>query len=45
MELDPELRPQSVAELLEKLPPIPEAPSRTPMWLARLVGANLRRKK
>lgn len=45
MELDPELRPQSVAELLEKLPPIPEAPSRTPMWLARLTGVNIRRRK
>ncbi len=43
MELDPELRPQNVDQLVAKIPSIPKPPSRIPAWLGRLTGIQTRR--
>jgi len=43
MEIDPELRPQSVEELIQRLPGLPSSTSRGPAWLSRLTGTRTRR--
>ncbi len=42
MEMDPELRPQTVAELTEKLPLLEETKSKPSQWLLRLTGSSRR---
>jgi len=42
LEVDPELRPQSIAELLEKLPQLETEQTKPTQWLLRLTGSNRR---